>query len=263
MTQNKNWTAPKDTAVISVDLTDDFVPAYGDWTGGALAVDGGNEVIPVANAVNSHFQVRIFTKEEHHPRHTSFASQTSGKVPVQDKYDVGYGPQFYWPDHCVRGTRGTQFHQDLDVSIADQIVVKGTDPNIHAYSAFRMDDRKTDIVYPDGKTLAENLRDQGIKRLVVHGLAYDFCAGMTALDAAAEGFEVIFVHDASASINIPYDIKDDDDNVIESRTTVQDMDEQLSAAGVWVVDSADLPNVLEVDGHENTLGGAGSPSPKP
>ena len=195
---NSNWKAPLDTALIGVDLTNDF-----SLPEGALSVKDGDAVIPIFNDMSAHFLHIVWTKEEHDAHHDFFASSTPGKKPL-DTVETAYGTQYLWPDHCVKGTPGAEFHKDLIVSQNDMIVIKGTNKNIHSYSAVYMDDRKTIICYPDdGKSLPEKLRDRNIKRVAVGGLAYDFCAGFTAYDLAKEGFEVYLIRDACRSICIP------------------------------------------------------------
>lgn len=214
-----NWIAPYNVMLLHVDLTNDFMP------GGALAVTGGDEIVPVANALRNHFQQVGWTKEEHDPHHKSFASSNPGKKPL-DVVQTPFGPQYLWPDHCVTGTTGADFHPGLIVKQEDLVVVKGTDPDIHAYSAVKLDDRQTTITYPDdGKSLVEKLRDRQIDTVVIDGLAFDFCVGWTALDLAEAGFKIILLRDATRSITIPLD---------EGRTTESAMEEQLIAAGVTI-----------------------------
>jgi nicotinamidase/pyrazinamidase len=232
------WKAPPDTAFIGVDITNDFIPNEG-----ALMVEGGDQVIPVINAITPHFETVIWTKEEHDAHHDFFASSHPGKKPL-DTIETDFGIQFLWPDHCVKGTLGAEFHKDLLVNEKDIVVVKGTDKHIHAYSAVYMDDRKTEIRYEDGKTLAEKLRDQGISRVAVTGLAYDFCAGLTAYDLAKEGFEVLFIQDASRAIRIPIDTEHD---------TATRMHHMLAEAGVITTSSKELPTLLTRTSPKNTL----------
>lgn len=234
------WMAPEDTALVTVDVTYDFLPPDG-----ALKVERGDEVIPVINDLVPHFKHRVWTKEDHDPNHDFFASSREGKKPL-DTVKTEFGTQYLWPDHSVKGERGSQLHEDLDVRDEDMIVIKGTDPSIHAYSAVYMDDRQTIIRYEDGKTLPEKLREKGINRTVVEGLAYDFCAGLTAYDLAKEGFEVIFVRDGSHSIEIPLE---------DGRTTIDLMDDMLAEAGVQVVNSWELPAILNPQGPAHDLSG--------
>ncbi len=234
----KQWKPPRDTAFIGVDITNDFIP-----NDGALMVEGGDQVIPVINAITPHFQTVVWTKEEHDANHDFFASSHPGKKPL-DTIETDFGIQFLWPDHCVKGTLGAEFHKDLLVNENDIVIVKGTDKHIHAYSAVYMDDRTTEIRYEDGKTLPEKLRDQGINRVAVTGLAYDFCAGLTAYDLAKEGFEVLFIQDASRAIAIP---------VEGGRDTATIMHEMLEEAGVIMTNSKDLPTLLTRAALKNAL----------
>jgi len=229
MTKNISWMADNDTAFIVVDMTYDFLP------GGALAAPNcGLEIIPVINEVRQHFNNVVWTKERHAKNHQFFASSHPGKKP-RDTVVTDFGTQFLWPDHCVEGTKGEEFHEDLDIRAEDKIVTKGTDPTIHAYSAFYMDDRKTIITYEDGKTLTQKLQDLGIKKVVVCGLLEDFCAGLTAWDAKKEGFESYFLADATDSLAIP---------VSETDTTLTLMRRMFDEAGVKVITSTDLAFTL-------------------
>ena len=225
-----HWAAPYNTILLNVDLTNDFLP------GGALAVTGGEDIIPLVNDLRTHFSHVGWTKEEHAVNHAFFAASNPGKKPL-DTIQTSYGTQLLWPDHCVVGTYGAAFHPDLIVAPDDLIVIKGTDPTIHAYSAVRMDDRKTEIRYPDdNKTLPEKLRDQKIDQVVVTGLAYDFCVGMTAYDLAKEGFRVVLLRDASKSIGILQD---------DGKNTEDLMDDMLVEANVIVTTIPQLPDVLK------------------
>lgn len=226
----ENWTAPQNTILLNVDMTNDFLP------NGALAVADGEKIIPVINDLRPHFQKVAWTKEEHDAHHAFFASSREGKKPL-DTVETTFGTQYLWPDHCVAGTEGAAFHPDLVVQDEDMVVIKGTDPSIHAYSAVYMDDRKTIIRYPDDNmTLPEKLRAEKIENVVVTGLAYDFCVGFTAYDLAKEGFGVIVLRDAAKSIGIP---------VKEDQTTETLMDDMLTEAGVIVTTTDRLPETLQ------------------
>jgi nicotinamidase/pyrazinamidase len=223
------WTAPYNTMLLNVDLTNDFLPQ------GTLAVTNGEHVIPIVNALRSHFAHVGWTKEEHDAQHAFFASSHPDKKPL-DTVETPYGTQYLWPDHCITGTIGAAFHPDLIVEPQDLVVIKGTDPTVHAYSAVRMDDRATEIRYPDDNlTLPEKLRQLNINQVVVTGLAYDFCVGMTAYDLAKDGFDVVVLRDASKPIAIPVD---------NNRTTENLMDEMLAEAGVIVTTSDALPQLF-------------------
>ncbi len=223
------WMADDDTALIIVDMTYDFLPPDG-----ALMAPGGDEIIPIINDVAGHFNQVIWTKEEHDPDHAFFARSHPGKKPL-DTIHTDFGGQYLWPDHCVKGTKGTEFHKDLNVKNGHRVVVKGTDPAIHAYSAFYMDDRRTIITYPDGKTLTQTLKEMGIKKIVVCGLLEDFCAGLTAYDGQMEGFDTYFLSDATKSLNIPAE---------NGKTTVDIIRGMFHQAGVKVIHSAELPQTL-------------------
>lgn len=164
-------------ALIVIDVQNDFCP------GGALAVDGGDEIVPGINRLIRDFPIRVFTQDWHPAGHSSFASSHPGKAPLE-MVDMDYGPQVLWPDHCVQGTDGAAFHEDLMTDPADLILRKGFRPEIDSYSAFFENDHRT----PTG--LEGYLRNRGATRLTFVGLATDFCVGWSAMDAARLGFAV-------------------------------------------------------------------------
>jgi nicotinamidase/pyrazinamidase len=174
--------------LLVVDIQNDFCP------GGALAVPGGDEVVPVINALARHFKHVVLTQDWHPPGHRSFASSHPGKRPF-DTTRLFYGEQILWPDHCVQGTWGADFRSDLDIPHAQLVLRKGFRAEIDSYSAFFENDRKT----PTG--LAGYLRERGLFRIFVAGLALDFCVRYSAEDAAAHGFSVVVVEDASRGID--------------------------------------------------------------
>jgi nicotinamidase/pyrazinamidase len=163
--------------LLIVDLQNDFCP------GGALGVRQGNEIVPLANRLAAEFAHVVLTQEWHPPGHLSFASMHPGKRPF-DTVELPYGTQTLWPDHCVQDTSGAAFQPDLDVPHAELVLRKGFDRNIDSYSAFRENDRKT----PTG--LTSYLRERGFKRIVLAGIATDYCVMYSALDAREAGFEV-------------------------------------------------------------------------
>jgi len=167
----------KDTALIVVDVQNDFCP------GGALAVAGGDEVVPVINAMLPDFARKVFTQDWHPANHTSFASQHDGKAPFE-MTTVSYGDQVLWPDHCVQGSEGADFHADLNTDAADLIIRKGFRPKIDSYSAFFENDQTT----PTG--LDGYLKTRGISSVVLTGLATDFCVFYSAMDAVKLGYQV-------------------------------------------------------------------------
>lgn len=163
-------------ALIVIDVQNDFCP------GGALAVPGGDEIVPLINQMADEFQTVILTQDWHPAGHSSFASQHEGKAPF-DLVEMDYGAQVLWPDHCVQGSQGAAFHPDLQTG-ADLIIRKGFRREIDSYSAFFENDRET----PTG--LQGFLRARGIDTLTVVGLATDFCVNFSAVDAAQLGFAV-------------------------------------------------------------------------
>ena len=176
-------------ALIVVDVQNDFC------TGGALAVPGGEEVVPGINRLWPRFGCRVLTQDWHPSGHGSFASRHPGRVPLET-VAFPYGPQTLWPDHCVQGTDGARFHPDLDTGGADMVIRKGFRREIDSYSAFIENDRTT----PTG--LAGYLRERGIGRVVLAGLATDFCVGFSALDALGAGFRAVVLEDLCRGIDI-------------------------------------------------------------
>ena len=176
-------------ALLIVDAQVDFCP------GGALAVPEGDEIIPLVNRMAQRFQHVVLTQDWHPPGHASFASAHPGRQPFET-VELPYGAQTLWPDHCVQGSRGAAFHPALDVPHAELVVRKGFHPDIDSYSAFRENDRKT----PTG--LAGYLQERGFDRLILCGLATDYCVLFSALDAAAAGFAVGVVLAACRGIDL-------------------------------------------------------------
>jgi nicotinamidase/pyrazinamidase len=137
----------------------------------------------------------VLTQDWHPPGHHSFASSHSGKRPF-DIVTVAYGQQILWPDHCVQGTTGAQFHDGLQIPHAELVLRKGFRSTIDSYSAFYENDRKT----PTG--LAGYLRERGLTRIFVAGLAFDFCVRYSAEDARREGLSVTVIEDACRGIDV-------------------------------------------------------------
>jgi nicotinamidase/pyrazinamidase len=175
--------------LLVVDVQNDFCP------GGALAAPGADRIIPAVNRLARSFAHVALTQDWHPRGHLSFASSHPEKAPFET-IEAAYGPQILWPDHCVQGTSGAAFHPALDVPHTELVLRKGYDPAIDSYSAFRENDRKT----PTG--LAGYLRERGFERVVVCGIATDFCVLYSALDAAAAGFAVEVALDACAGIDV-------------------------------------------------------------
>lgn len=187
MAQTISIDGERDVFVI-VDVQNDFC------TGGSLAVPDGETVVPVMNALARRFRNVVLTQDWHPARHNSFASSHPGKAPFE-VIDMPYGPQVLWPDHCVQGTSGAAFHEDLDATRAELIIRKGYRVAIDSYSAFYENDHTT----PTG--LAGYLRERGFARVFAAGLALDFCVRYTAEDALRCGFEAVVIEDASRGID--------------------------------------------------------------
>lgn len=176
-------------ALIVVDLQNDFCP------GGALGVDGGHEIVPIINGLVERFDHVVLTQDWHPAGHLSFASSHPGKSAFETT-KMPYGTQTLWPDHCMQGTRGAEFHPDLVATKAELIIRKGFRPAIDSYSTFFENDRVT----PTG--LAGYLRERGIKRITLTGIATDFCVAYSALDARQLGFEDTVLLDACRAIDL-------------------------------------------------------------
>jgi nicotinamidase/pyrazinamidase len=175
--------------LIVTDPQLDFCP------GGALAVPGGDEIMPAVNRLARRFAHVILTQDWHPPDHTSFARAHPGRKPFET-LEVAYGPQTLWPDHCVQGTEGAAFHPALDIPQVELIIRKGYRRAIDSYSAFRENDRTT----PTG--LAGYLRERGFERVTLCGLATDFCVFFSVIDAVAAGFRTAVALDASRGIDL-------------------------------------------------------------
>lgn len=178
-----------DKALIVIDLQNDFCP------GGALAVAGGDEIVPLVNRLIVEHEHVILTQDWHPAGHSSFASEHEGKNPFET-VTMPYGEQTLWPDHCIQGSRGAEFHEKLEWTKAELVVRKGFRRKIDSYSAFFENDHET----PTG--LAGYLRERSLSDLTMVGLATDFCVAYSALDAAREGFSVTVVMDACRAIDL-------------------------------------------------------------
>ena len=176
-------------ALIVIDVQNDFCP------GGALAVPEGDQIVTGINALMPEFDAVILTQDWHPSGHSSFASSHSGKGPYET-VEMAYGTQVLWPDHCVQGSSGADFHKDLDTTRADMIIRKGYNPAIDSYSAFFENDQTT----PTG--LEGYLKTRGISDVTMVGLATDFCVNFSALDAAKLGLKVSVRMDLCRAIDL-------------------------------------------------------------
>ncbi|OGK95608.1 MAG: nicotinamidase [Candidatus Rokubacteria bacterium RIFCSPHIGHO2_02_FULL_73_26] len=174
--------------LLVVDVQNDFCP------GGALAVPHGDEVVPLINRLARGFAHVVLTQDWHTAGHVSFASAHPGRKPL-DTVELPYGTQVLWPDHCVQGTPGAALHPALAIPHAELIIRKGFRRQVDSYSAFCEADRTT----PTG--LAGYLRERGLARVFLVGLATDFCVAWSALDARARGFDATVVEDACRGID--------------------------------------------------------------
>jgi nicotinamidase/pyrazinamidase len=178
-----------DDLLLIIDVQNDFCP------GGALAVADGDAVVPVINRLSERFGHVAVTQDWHPPGHSSFASAHPGAVPFAN-ISMPYGQQTLWPDHCVRGTTGAAFHPQLVTERAELVIRKGFRSEIDSYSAFYENDRRT----PTG--LAGYLRERGIKRIFLAGLATDFCVHYSAVDARRLGFDTVLVEAGCRAIDL-------------------------------------------------------------
>lgn len=176
-------------ALILVDIQNDFCP------GGALAVRDGDAVVEVANLLIPKFELVVATQDWHPADHKSFASQHDG-VEVGGQFTLGDLPQIAWPDHCVQGSLGAEFHRDLNMDQVNRVFQKGTDLQIDSYSGF------FDNGHKKSTGLGDFLKEQGVRKVVVMGLATDYCVKFTALDAVGLGFETSLVLDGCRGVNL-------------------------------------------------------------
>ena len=180
--------------LVVVDVQNDFCP------GGALAVADGDAVIPVIHQIAERFEHMVLTQDWHPLGHCSFAS-AGGR----------------WPDHCLQGTRGADFHPALQLTRAELILRKGFRQDLDSYSAFFENDHTT----PTG--LASYFRERGFRRVFLAGLAYDFCVGFSAVDARRAGFEAVVIRDACRAIDV--------------NGSVREMETEFARIGVVLMES--------------------------
>ena len=179
----------KDVLLV-IDMQYDFCP------GGSLAVKDGDSIIVGINSLQNRFQNIILSQDWHPEGHSSFFTSYEGKEPFS-KIEMPYGEQTLWPPHCIMGTRGADFHDNLNILRARMVVRKGFRKEIDSYSAFWENDKAT----PTG--LDGALKTMGIERVFVCGLALDFCVAYTAVDAAVLGYETYVIEDLAKPVNLP------------------------------------------------------------
>ncbi|WKN40929.1 bifunctional nicotinamidase/pyrazinamidase [Tunicatimonas pelagia] len=196
-------------ALILVDIQHDFLP------GGALAVADGDAVISVANQLQLHLDLVVATQDFHPANHLSFAANHSGKQ-IGDVIQLNGLNQVLWPNHCVQGTAGAEFADSLQMERVAKIFPKGTDPEIDSYSGFY------DNGHRKATGLGDYLKEKGVNRVVIVGLATDYCVKFTALDAKELGFDTTVVRDGTRAVNLqPQDF----DKALE----------EMTAAGIKIV----------------------------
>jgi len=175
-------------ALLIIDVQNDFIP------GGALPVPGGDQIVPLINRLQKEFDLVVATQDWHPVGHASFASSHPGNKEF-DAVKINGLDQVLWPDHCVQGSAGAEFHPQLETLRIESIFRKGTDPTIDSYSGFY------DNAHLKSTGLSGYLKEKGADELYVVGLAGEFCVYYSALDALAEGFSVTLLEDATKPLN--------------------------------------------------------------
>jgi nicotinamidase/pyrazinamidase len=201
-------------ALILVDIQNDFC------TGGALAVPGGEAIVPIANRLMSSVDLVVATQDWHPAEHGSFAANHPGRQPFE-LGELGGLSQVLWPPHCVAWSGGAQFHPGLDTRRIARVFPKGTDPGIDSYSGFFDNGRRK------ATGLGDWLRVQGVDALIICGLATDYCVKATAIDAAQLGFRTTLAEDACRGVGMTAD-------------AIPAAVREMAAAGVRVATSAAL-----------------------
>jgi nicotinamidase/pyrazinamidase len=205
---------PEKSALILVDVQKDFLP------GGALAVTGGDQIVPIIKSIQPKFQFTVATQDFHPVDHGSFASNHPGKN-TGELIDLNGLSQILWPVHCVQGSKGAAFHSDLNQEEWKAIFQKGKNPLVDSYSGFFDNARRGDT------GLGDFLKKNGILTVYIAGLALDYCVKYTALDAISLGFETFLVVDATRAVNL---------NSTDGAEAIQ----ELRLAGVKIIQSTDL-----------------------
>jgi nicotinamidase/pyrazinamidase len=204
----------KDAALLIVDLQNDFLP------GGSLAVNEGDQLVPLINLMQEKFQTVVATQDYHPSDHKSFASNHFGKKPG-DLIQLNGLNQILWPIHCVQGLNGSEFHKDLNRQKWTAIFQKGLNPEVDSYSGFYDNARREDT------GLGNFLKEKEIKKVFVAGLALDYCVKFTAMDAVSLGFETFLISDATKAVNLN---PNDGDRALE----------EMSHQGIKIISSKEL-----------------------
>ena len=201
-------------AIILVDIQNDFLP------GGALAVEHGDQIIPVVNKLIPKFDLVVATQDWHPANHQSFASNHPGSS-VGQLIDLHGLPQVLWPDHCIQHSRGAEFSRDLETSSIAKVFRKGSDPKVDSYSGFFDNDKRNDT------GLTDYLKEKEVDQVFIVGLATDYCVKYTAIDSVAQGFNTRVILDAVRAVNL----NPDDE--------VKALDE-MTASGVNIIESNEI-----------------------
>ena len=201
--------------LLILDVQNDFCP------GGNLAVETGDEVVPVINRITPSFSRVVATQDWHPPDHVSFASMHPGRKPL-DVVDADGIEQVLWPDHCVQGTRGAELHPRLETGRIGLLLRKGMRPGLDSYSAFFENDHRTDT------GLRHYLKGMGLREVFVCGLTTDYCVFSSAMDARKLGFRVTLIRDACRGVGFP-------EGSVERALAA------LQKAGVRMTESTEIP----------------------
>ncbi|HER10034.1 MAG TPA: bifunctional nicotinamidase/pyrazinamidase [Bacteroides sp.] len=204
-------------ALLLIDIQKDFLP------GGSLEVPEGDKIIPVVNEIQEYFDIVVATQDWHPEDHGSFASNHPGKKPG-DKVALDGVEQILWPDHCIQQSEGAEFADDLNMERVQNIIKKGTDPDIDSYSGF------FDNKHRRATGLHEYLREKDVDTVTIVGLAADVCVRYTALDAMELGYKVFLVRNATRAV--------DGDEALENTLR------ELRKEGAGVVDSSGIKDIL-------------------
>ena len=180
-----------DTDVLLViDVQNDFCP------GGSLGVKDGDKIIKNINSIQDKFNNVVLTQDWHPKNHSSFVTEYKDKE-IFSTVKMPYGDQTIWPAHCIQGTKGADFHKDLNTLKANTIIRKGFRREIDSYSAFWENDRVTST------GLEGSLKSLGVNRVFVCGLALDFCVAYSAIDSSIAGFDTFVLMNATKPVDLP------------------------------------------------------------
>ena len=207
---------PRDVLLV-IDVQNSFCK------GGTLEVPAGDEVVPLINRIAKKFEHVVLTQDWHPAGHRSFASAHPGGKPFET-VELAYGAQVLWPDHCIQGSHSAAFHPALDIPHAELILRKGFHPEIDSYSAFFENDRKTST------GLAGYLKERGLNRVFLAGLALDFCVRYSAEDAAHNGFDAVILEDACRAIDMNGSLKAARESFATLRITCVTSDALIAAS---------------------------------